>query len=70
MSIAYLLDTNILLELAKRVPSEAVEGRLAALQFQCAVGAPTVAAVNELVLVTRNTTDFRSFSGLRLENWF
>lgn len=29
-----------------------------------------VAAVNGLVLVTRNTEDFIRFSGLHLENWF
>jgi tRNA(fMet)-specific endonuclease VapC len=29
-----------------------------------------VAAVNGLVLVTRNTEDFIRFSGLQLENWF
>ena len=137
MSAVYLLDTNILSELAKREPNAAVERRLAAHQFQCAVSAPTIeeltfgvqrlppspkremlgswldqilnsfallpydhycaiwlgrerarlaatgkpaprtdgeiaaiAAVNELVLVTRNTADFANFSGLRLENWF
>ena len=137
LSAVYLLDTNILSELAKREPSAAVAQRLAAHQFQCAVGAPTIeeltfgihrlppspkrdmlglwldqilnsfvllpydhycamwlgrerarlatagkpaprtdgeiaaiAAVNELVLVTRNTADFINFAGLRLENWF
>ena len=137
LSAIYLLDTHILAELAKREPSTAVERRLAAHQFQCAVGATSVeeltfgiqrlppspkrdmldlwldrmlnslallpfdhycalwlgrerarlaasgkpapravgeiaaiAAVNELVLVTRNTADFANFSGLRLENWF
>ena len=29
-----------------------------------------VAAVNNLVLVTRNTADFAHFAGVRLENWF
>lgn len=29
-----------------------------------------IAAVNGLVLVSRNLADFRHFSGLRLENWF
>ncbi len=28
------------------------------------------AAVNNLVLVTRNTEDFMQFQGLRIENWF
>jgi hypothetical protein len=28
------------------------------------------AAVNNLILVTRNTADFAHFAGLRLENWF
>lgn len=137
LSAIYLLDTNVLSELAKREPSATVERRLAAHQFQCAVAAPTIeeltfgihrlppsikrdmlslwldqvlnsfvllpfdhycalwlgrerarlaaagkpapradgeiaaiAAVNELVLVTRNTADFENFSGLRLENWF
>jgi tRNA(fMet)-specific endonuclease VapC len=29
-----------------------------------------VAAINNLILVTRNTADFAHFAGLRLENWF
>jgi tRNA(fMet)-specific endonuclease VapC len=29
-----------------------------------------IAHVNDLVLVTRNTADFRHFSGLKLQNWF
>jgi tRNA(fMet)-specific endonuclease VapC len=29
-----------------------------------------IAAVNDLVLVTRNVRDFEGFDGLRLENWF
>lgn len=29
-----------------------------------------IAAVNGLVLVTRNVDDFRGFEGLRVENWF
>jgi len=29
-----------------------------------------VAVTNRLVLVTRNTADFKNFSGLRLDNWF
>lgn len=29
-----------------------------------------VAATNDLVLVTRNVTDFADFSDLRVENWF
>ena len=28
-----------------------------------------IAKVNGLVLVTRNTSDFKNFSGLKLENW-
>lgn len=28
-----------------------------------------IAKVNGLVLVTRNTTDFKKFSGLKVENW-
>ena len=28
-----------------------------------------VAKVNGLILVTRNTSDFKKFSGLKLENW-
>lgn len=42
LSAIYLLDTNILSELAKREPCAAVERRLAAQQFQCAVSAPTI----------------------------
>jgi tRNA(fMet)-specific endonuclease VapC len=40
-----------------QVPSF-VEGQIAA-----------VAKVNGLILVTRNTSDFKKFSGLKLENW-
>jgi tRNA(fMet)-specific endonuclease VapC len=29
-----------------------------------------IAHVNGLVLVTRNTADFRHFSGLKVQNWF
>lgn len=29
-----------------------------------------VAHSNDLVLVTRNVTDFQKFAGLRVENWF
>lgn len=29
-----------------------------------------IAAVNDLVLVTRNVADFADFTGLRIENWF
>ena len=29
-----------------------------------------IAAVNDLILVTRNISDFIHFDGLRLENWF
>jgi len=29
-----------------------------------------VAAVNDLILVTRNTSDFEQFAGLTIENWF
>jgi tRNA(fMet)-specific endonuclease VapC len=29
-----------------------------------------IAAVNELVLVTRNVDDFAAFQGLQIENWF
>ena len=29
-----------------------------------------IAAVNDLVLVTRNVPDFADFIGLRIENWF
>lgn len=29
-----------------------------------------VAHVNDLVLVTRNVADFRSFAGIQLEDWF
>jgi len=28
-----------------------------------------IAKVNGLVLVTRNSSDFKKFSGLQLENW-
>jgi tRNA(fMet)-specific endonuclease VapC len=29
-----------------------------------------IAAVNDLILVTRNVSDFIHFDGLRIENWF
>jgi predicted nucleic acid-binding protein len=30
----------------------------------------SVAVVNDLVLVTRNTADFQNFTDLKMENWF
>jgi len=30
----------------------------------------SIAAVNDLVFITRNTRDFQNFNGLLLENWF
>ncbi len=30
----------------------------------------SIALVNDLILVTRNTKDFRFFSDLKIENWF
>ncbi len=45
------------LSLKGRTPSF-VDGQIAA-----------IAKVNGLVLVTRNTTDFKSFSKLVIENW-
>ncbi len=30
----------------------------------------SIAVVNELALVTRNTADFEGFAGIRLEDWF
>jgi len=29
----------------------------------------SIARINELILVTRNSADFKEFSGLTLENW-
>lgn len=29
-----------------------------------------IAAVNDLILVTRNVDDFKFFNGLKIENWF
>lgn len=42
LSITYLLDTNILSEMAKREPCLAVVQRLEQHEFQCAIGAPTI----------------------------
>ncbi|MDP2786074.1 MAG: type II toxin-antitoxin system VapC family toxin [Sulfurimicrobium sp.] len=42
LSVTYLLDTNILSEMAKREPCLAVAQLLQQRQFQCAVGAPTI----------------------------
>ena len=41
------------------LPAPRAEGEIAA-----------VAATQDLILVTRNTADFRQFHSLRLENWF
>jgi tRNA(fMet)-specific endonuclease VapC len=30
----------------------------------------SIAVVNNLVLITRNTSDFADFNGIQLENWF
>jgi tRNA(fMet)-specific endonuclease VapC len=40
-------------------PPAFVDGQIAA-----------IAKVNGLILVTRNTSDYRGFNGLRTENWF
>lgn len=42
MTALYLLDTNVVSELAKRVPNAGVEERLLAHQLACAVAAPSV----------------------------
>lgn len=38
----YLLDTNVVSELAKRAPDRGVESRVRARQTACAIGAPTI----------------------------
>lgn len=40
-------------------PPAAADGQIAA-----------IAVVNELVVVTRNVSDFRRFKGLRVEDWY
>jgi tRNA(fMet)-specific endonuclease VapC len=40
-------------------PSAFADGQIAA-----------IAKVNDLILVTRNTSDFRYFAGIDIENWF
>jgi len=40
-------------------PSAFADGQIAA-----------IAKVNDLILVTRNITDFRYFAGIEIENWF
>lgn len=42
MTPRYLLDTNILSELAKRIPDAGVEQRVFTEQAHCAIAAPTV----------------------------
>lgn len=37
---------------------------------KCDSEVAALAAVNNLILVTRNTADFDMFEGLRVENWF
>jgi len=39
-------------------PPSFVDGQIAA-----------IAKINQLILVTRNTSDFKCFSGLKIENW-
>jgi tRNA(fMet)-specific endonuclease VapC len=137
LTAVFLLDTNVVSELAKRVPAPAVEARVKTHERVCAVAAPTVeelafgiarlppsrkrhmlgrwlegvvarfavlpydaraalwlgaerarlaaagrsapradgeiaavAVVNDLVLVTRDSGDFRNFAGLKVEDWF
>lgn len=137
MGLRYLLDTNIVSELARRHPDPAAERRVGRLQDACALAAPTVeelvfgvdrlrdgerkrmlelwlegvlssfpvlpydaraalwlgqerarlasmgqavsradgeiaavAVAGDLILVTRNESDFRLFTSLRLRNWF
>lgn len=42
MTALYLLDTNLVSELAKQAPDAGVEEKLVAHQFSCAIAAPTV----------------------------
>ncbi|MEO5335667.1 MAG: PIN domain-containing protein [Magnetospirillum sp. WYHS-4] len=42
MTLAYLLDTNVISELARREPVPGVEGRVVAHQAVAAISAPTV----------------------------
>jgi tRNA(fMet)-specific endonuclease VapC len=137
LNARFLLDTNIISELARPAPDQGVINRLRSHELVCAISAPTVeelafgvarlapsrkrdllerwlegvvsrfevlchdtrcamwlgrerarlraegltpsrvdgeiasvALINALVLVTRNTTDFQNFAGLKMENWF
>lgn len=42
MTLAYLLDTNVISELAKQNPDSQVQGRFAAHEMECALAAPTI----------------------------
>lgn len=42
MIATYLLDTNVVSELARRAPHRGVESRVRAHQSGCAIGAPTI----------------------------
>ncbi|MFB1486507.1 MULTISPECIES: hypothetical protein [unclassified Thiocapsa] len=63
----YLLDTNVVSEPIRARPSVPV---LPGIEAHADSQIAAIAAVNGLVLVTRNTEDFADFSSLIVENWF
>ena len=79
----FLLDTNTINEPLKTAPNGRVAeaAHWHATEWSRLVGLgqtpafadgqiAAVAAVNSLVLVTRNVADFAAFQGLVIENWF
>jgi tRNA(fMet)-specific endonuclease VapC len=80
MSLRYLLDTNIISEPIRPTPDTNVLDRLIrerarlipiGLTPSYADGQiAAVAAVNQLILVTRNVSDYQNFDELVIENWF
>jgi predicted nucleic acid-binding protein len=64
MSLAYLLDINIVSEPLRPNPNPYIITRLEKYQEEIAI-----AKANDLILVTLNVADYADFQDLQIENW-
>jgi predicted nucleic acid-binding protein len=64
MSLAYLLDINIVSEPLRPDPNPYIITRLEKYQEEIAI-----AKANDLILVTLNVADYADFQDLQIENW-
>jgi tRNA(fMet)-specific endonuclease VapC len=65
----YLLDTNVLSEPVKNAPQKTVLKLIKRHEHEVDGQIASIAKLNGLILVTRNTDDFKKFSQLKLQNW-